>query len=215
VPLPAEADALRRSAELGRTVAALLAYDPADASTNPASLRGVVGSPLRAEMRVLGVVSREGGGQLRPDGGEYALDAKWGFATKTGVMPGKGRTRVRDYTPDERAAIIEGAAALRLTAEEAFGRLGEKTLDVYLNEQGFWRNVPARVWDYHIGGYQVVKKWLSYRERAVLGRDLSTAEINEVRDMARRIAALLLLEPALDENYDSIKRSAYAWPASA
>jgi hypothetical protein len=48
----------------------------------------------------------------------------------------------------------------------------------------------------------------------VLGRDLSTAEVNEVRDMFRRIAALLLLEPALDANYDSVKRSAYACPAS-
>jgi hypothetical protein len=29
--------------------------------------------------------------------------------------------------------------------------------------------VPANVWRYTIGGYQVVKKWLSYRERALLG----------------------------------------------
>jgi hypothetical protein len=49
----------------------------------------------------------------------------------------------------------------------------------------------------------------------VLGRDLSTAEVNEVRDMTRRIAALLLLESALDENYNSVKQTAYAWPASA
>lgn len=70
-------------------------------------------------------------------------------------------------------------------------------------------------WGYHVGGYQVVKKWLGYRERGVLGRDLSAAEVNEVRDMFRRIAALLLLEPALDENYESVKQNAYAWPASA
>ena len=43
----------------------------------------------------------------------------------------------------------------------------------------------------------------------MLGRDLSTAEAYEVRDMTRRIAALLLLEPALDENYRSVKRDAY------
>jgi hypothetical protein len=43
----------------------------------------------------------------------------------------------------------------------------------------------------------------------VLGRDLSTAEVNEVRDMTRRVAALLLLEPPLDENYQSVKRDAY------
>ncbi|MET0650428.1 MAG: type ISP restriction/modification enzyme [Pyrinomonadaceae bacterium] len=215
VPLPGDAEALRRSAELGRGVAALLAYDPADPSTNSPLLRGVVNSPLRPEMRVLGTPTRAGGGQLKPSEGEYALDANWGFSTPKGVMPGRGSTQEREYADDERAAVAEGAAALGLTPEEAFRRLGEKTFDVYLNRAGYWRNVPARVWGYHIGGYQVIKKWLSYRERGVLGRDLSTAEVNEVRDMVRRIAALLLLEPALDENYDSAKRNAYAWPASA
>jgi hypothetical protein len=214
VPLPAEADALRRSAELGRKVAAILAYDPADPSTNSPLLRGIIASPLRPEMKVLGVVSREGGGQLKPSEGEYALRANWGYSTKTGVMPGQGRWRERDYTEDERAAIVEGSSALGLTEQEAFRRLGERTLDVYLNEAGFWRNVPANVWNYHIGGYQVIKKWLSYREREVLGRDLSTAEVNEVRDMTRRIAALLLLEPALDENYTAVKKNTYAWPQS-
>ena len=214
VPLPADVDALRRSAELGRKVAALLAYDPVDASTNSPLLRGVIASPLRAEMRVLGVVSRAGGGQLKPAEGEYALDANWGHAAPNGIMPGKGRAVERDYSEEERASVAEGAAALGLSGDEALRRLGEKTFDVYMNDVGYWRNVPARVWGYHIGGYQVIKKWLSYREREVLGRDLSTAEVNEVRDMARRIAALLLLEPALDENYNSVKQNAYAWPTS-
>jgi hypothetical protein len=53
-----------------------------------------------------------------------------------------------------------------------------------------------------------------YRGRGVLGRP-SIAEVNGVRDLFRRIAALLLLEPALDENYDSVKRNACDWPASA
>jgi Type ISP C-terminal specificity domain/N-6 DNA Methylase len=215
VPLPADADALRRSAELGRRVAAILAYDPADPSTNSPLLRGIITPPLRPEMKVLGVVSREGGGQLKPEQHEYALRANWGFSTPKGVMPGKGRVRERGYTEDERAAIIEGASALGIPEEGAFRRLGGRTSDVYLNEVGFWRNVPANVWNYHIGGYQVIKKRLSYREREVLGRDLSTAEVNEVRDMIRRIAALLLLEPALDENYRLVTQNTYSWPSAA
>ncbi len=73
--------------------------------------------------------------------------------------------------------------------------------------------MPTRVWDYTIGGYQVMKKWLSYRERALLGRSLTADEAREVRDMARRIATILLLEPELDANYQAAKQSAYAWPA--
>ena len=29
--------------------------------------------------------------------------------------------------------------------------------------------MPANVWEYYIGGYQVIKKWLSYREQELLG----------------------------------------------
>jgi hypothetical protein len=58
-----------------------------------------------------------------------------------------------------------------------------------------------------------MKKWLSYRERAVLGRDLSVDEVEEVQNMARRIAAILPLEPELDANYQAIKANAYTWPS--
>ena len=46
--------------------------------------------------------------------------------------------------------------------------LGGRTYDVHLNGEAFWHNVPAAVWDYRLGGYQVLKKWLSYRERKIL-----------------------------------------------
>ncbi len=86
---------------------------------------------------------------------------------------------------------------------------------MYLNDVAFWRNVPARVWDYTLGGYQVIKKWLSYREKALLGRGLKIEEVKEVTDMARRIAGLLLLRPALDANYQAVKAAVYPWPGKA
>jgi hypothetical protein len=36
-------------------------------------------------------------------------------------------------------------------------------------------------------------------------------EVRWVQEMARRIAAILLMEPALDENYCAIKAHAYQW----
>jgi len=90
--------------------------------------------------------------------------------------------------------------------------LGERTCDVYLNDMAYWKNIPARVWDYTIGGYQVIKKWLSYRELELLSRPLSPDEAREVMNMARRIAAIVLLEPALDANYQSVKSATYSWP---
>ena len=53
--------------------------------------------------------------------------------------------------------------------------------------------MPAAVWDYKLGGYQVLKKWLSYRERPVLGRPLLPAEVQHFMGTARRIAAILIV----------------------
>jgi len=115
-------------------------------------------------------------------------------------MPGKGKILDRDYTEQERASLGE---AIKL--------LGERTCDVYLNEFAYWSNIPLRVWEYTIGGYQVMKKWLSYREEKLLGRPLTKDEVRYVQEMARRIAALLLLEPALDSNYQNVKAHTFPW----
>ena len=68
---------------------------------------------------------------------------------------------------------------------------------------------------YTIGGYQVIKKWLSYRERALLGRGLQSDELVEVTNIARRIATLLMLEPALDANYAAVKAASHPWQSAA
>ena len=105
------------------------------------------------------------------------------------VMPGRGKLVERDYTTEERSGMQAGAEKLGLTLKEVLAQLGERTYDVYLNDLAYWSNVPLRVWEYVIGGYQVMKKWLSYRERPLLGRTLTSSEVREVQATARRIAA--------------------------
>ena len=95
-------------------------------------------------------------------------------------MPGQGRAVERAYTGSERAALA--------TAMET---LGVTTYDIYLNDQAYWRNVPANVWNYRLGGYQVLKKWLSYRERKVLGKAMRVEEVGYFSEVARRIGAIL------------------------
>jgi hypothetical protein len=127
------------------------------------------------------------------------------------TMPGKGKVITRDYTPEELTAIREGARAMGLTPEQALEHLGATTFDIYLNEVAYWRNIPARVWGYYIGGYQVIK-WLSYREKPLLGRALNPEEVREVTGIARRLAAIVLMEPALNLNYQAVNESCYPWP---
>jgi hypothetical protein len=88
----------------------------------------------------------------------------------------------------------------------------DETLNSYLTETRYWSNVAKCVWEYHIGGYQVSKKWLSYREKAILGRGLRVEEAEYVTEMARRIAALILMQPDLDANYAALKADTWPWP---
>ena len=73
---------------------------------------------------------------------------------------------------------------------------GDTTFDGYLNDHAYWRNVPSALWSYKLGGYQVLKKWLSYRERRVLGRNLLPEEVQYFANTTRRIAAILQLVTA-------------------
>ena len=127
------------------------------------------------------------------------------------VMPGKGKAVERNYTVEEKQSIVSGAEKLGISPEKALDLLGEGAFDIYLNEVAYWKNVPAKVWEYTIGGYQVVKKWLSYRENDLLGRPLTPDEAREVMNMARRIAAIILLHPTLDENYYQCKANTCKW----
>lgn len=130
------------------------------------------------------------------------MTAGWGHAGKDGaIMPGKGKVFERDFSKEELGSL--GPAA---------DLLGGRTCDIFLNDVAYWKNVPTRVWEHVIGGYQVVKKWLSYREKELLGRDLTPEEAREVTNMVRRLAALVLLEPELDENYRRVTASTYSWP---
>lgn len=203
IPLPATKALLEASAALGEKIAALLDTEK--------PVAGITASSIKSEMQSIAVITREGGGDLQLPK-ELAVTVGWGHAGQNDVvMPGKGKAVERDYTPEEKQALITGAEKQGISAQKAFELLGERTFDIYLNEVAYWKNVPTKVWDYTIGGYQVIKKWLSYREADLLERPLTTDEAREVMNMARRVTAIILLQPALDENYQKCKDSTYTW----
>jgi hypothetical protein len=145
---------------------------------------GVTAGNIRDELKRIAVFQRLDGKPANPDVGDLDLTAGWGHAGKGGVtMPGKGKLVHRE----------DGA------------------WDVFLNDMACWRNVPETVWDYTIGGYQVIKKWLSYREKALLGRGLTPDEVRYVTEMARRLAALIALQESLDANYREVAKTTHLW----
>ena len=99
---------------------------------------------------------------------DTAMTAGWGHG-RTVVMPGQGKLNERAYTAEEREAIVGGPAALGIAPAELVRLFGETTCDVWLNGRAYWANIPGNVWRYKLGGYQVIKKWLSYREKKCSG----------------------------------------------
>ena len=166
------ATALSRSAARGRDLARLLDPD--------APVPGVTQGTLRPEIAAIAVPATVDGRNMAGD--DFALTAGWGhFGQGDAVMPGQGRVVERAHTPNERTAL-----------DDASTILGSTTFDIHLNRRAWWCNVPAAVWRYKLGGYQVLKKWLSYRQHDILGRPLQPEEVQYFTDTARRIAAILM-----------------------
>ena len=127
-------------------------------------------------------------------------------------MPRRGKAPERDWTSPELERLATLAAAQNLTLDDTLALLGSRCVDVYLNDAAFWSAVPIKVWEYTLGGYQVLKKWLSYREEPLLGRPLHEDEARYFAQVARRLAAILLLGPALDASYAAILPTAHGLP---
>ena len=168
---PGAAEELVASAARGRELAELL--DP------ETPVLGVTTGALRPELAAIAIPATTGGGNMGDE--DFEITVGWGhYGSGDAVMPGQGRVEERSYTAEEQAAL-----------GDAMTTLGDTTFDIYLNGWAYWRDVPAKVWSYKLGGYQVLKKWLSYRESKVLGRNLTPEEVQHFTDTARRIGAIL------------------------
>ncbi len=204
IPLPATAELLAHSASLGRRLAELL---DAESAIN-----------LSAEWSFLAAL------KLPPDPNldeALKVTAGWGHQGQgSTVMPGRGLAPQRPWSDAEREKLAALAAAQSLAPETAVALLGETCVDVHLNGDAFWAAVPVNVWNYTLGGYQVLKKWLSYREftpepaSPLLHRALRPEEAAYFAQVVRRIAAILLLGPALDLSYRALLPTATGLPAT-
>lgn len=194
IPLPQAKDSLIASAALGRQVAALL-----DTET---PVPGVTAGSIRDELKGIAVFQCVDRKPANPEAGDLDLTAGWGHAGKGGVtMPGKGKVIVSGTSSV--VGMVDGMQAV--PAKQA------NSLDIFLNDVAYWQNIPSAVWNFTIGGYQVIKKWLSYREKPLLGRGLTPDEVRYVTEMARRLTALIALQSCLDDNYRNVIRTTYPW----
>ena len=185
VPIPKDVKLFDRLVAAGEQVTRLL-----DAGRDAGDvIQAVVGAD---RARALGPLKRIDGKHVRPDDLKITV-TYWGG--------GKGRWKPRPFTAEELPAA---------DYDEAWG---ERTGDLFLNDDAYFANVPELVWNYQLGGYPVLKKWLGYRQADRRdGKPLTDDERRWFRQIIQRIAALLALGPSLDALYQ--ETAAIAFTAS-
>jgi len=76
-------------------------------------------------------------------------------------------------------------------------RYDEATQGVYINKDQYFDGISREVWEYHVGAYQVMEKYLKDRK----GRKLSLDEINHYMKVAKAIRLTIGLQGKVDEVY--------------
>ena len=187
IPIPSDPEIFKRSAECGRLASELM--------NSEVPVIGVTAGSLLKGLSEIAV----------PRGKTYELKG-WGYrqTSRTGgniVMPATGDARPREWSADEKLAIIACGTRQGLDEDAVFE----------MNGDAFWQGVPAAVWNYELGGYIVLRKWLSYRDDGVLNRPLTGTEVLHFSGVVRRLTELMMLGPALDLIHDECRSVAVEW----
>jgi hypothetical protein len=118
------------------------------------------------------------------------------------------RTDGKDVRRDDFLVTVSyyGSAAGRFQREDsaACGRIA-------INDVAGFDCVPIEAWEYEIGGYPVLKKWIGYRHaERIEGRALALEDVDHFREMIQRISALIQVRPELDRMVERITADAFA-----
>ncbi len=77
----------------------------------------------------------------------------------------------------------------------------EKTGRVFINSEQYFEGIPKEVWEYRIGSYQVLDKWLKDRK----GRALSIDDIEHYLKVISAIKRTIDLQQQIDQLYPNIE----------
>jgi len=77
----------------------------------------------------------------------------------------------------------------------------EKTQSVHINKEQYFEGIVRGVWEYRIGAYQVMEKYLKDRKK----RKLSLDEIDHYMKVAKAIRLTIELQKKIDEVYTKIE----------
>ena len=73
---------------------------------------------------------------------------------------------------------------------------------VYINKEQYFDNIPKNLWEYQIGGYQVLDKWLKDRAE----RRLSADDVRHYCRIATALSETIRLQRELSNEYPSVEK---------
>lgn len=82
-------------------------------------------------------------------------------------------------------------------------KYNEPNLGVGINDEQHFEKVPADVWQYQIGGYQVCEKWLKERR----DKELTLDEIEHYCKLVTAICRTMEVQKEIDEIYPAVEKS--------
>lgn len=74
---------------------------------------------------------------------------------------------------------------------------------VYINGTQYFSNIDREIWEYHVGGYKVMAKWLKDRKK----RRLSIDEIQHYIKVARALQLTIQYQEKIDDLYEDVEKS--------
>lgn len=109
---------------------------------------------------------------------------------------GDNKVEKREYITRSKAKAFWSAAG---KPPRKFG----KTWIVRINNTQFFGPIDPEVWEYHIGGYQVLDKWLKDRK----GRELSADDIKHYCKIVTALAKTIEIQKEIDRLYPKVEES--------
>lgn len=136
-----------------------------------------------------------------------SLGKKLGMVGGVTVQPKRTKAGIPDFLLKTKAGKIVGYVEAKYpvvgTDRVEKREYQEKTGRVLINAQQYFEGILKQVWEYRIGSYQVLDKWLKERK----GRSLSLEDVEHYLKVITAIKHTINLQQEIDTLYPDIEES--------
>lgn len=94
-------------------------------------------------------------------------------------------------------------AKFPVTGDSLIKKREYKNNKIYINDKQYFDEIKPEVWNYYIGGYQVLDKWLKDR----IGKTILSEEVNNFLKIITALENTIKLQEEIDKIYPEVERN--------